>query len=271
MDILDKIVENKRREVAEAKLLRPLSELRAEIRDMEPCRGFRRALEASQTGIIAEFKRHSPSAGWINRDARPETVVPAYAAAGAACCSVLTDGEFFKGSVADFAAARAAAALPLLRKDFIIDEHQVYETRAMGADAMLLIASELEREQCAELAALARELGLDTILEVHGEGELAYLGPDISIMGVNNRHLGSFKTDVSHSFVLAEQMRKAAEAEPGDKPLLISESGIKAPSDVLRLREAGFRGFLIGGNFMKCADPAAALGEFINELQSHDN
>lgn len=264
MDILEKIVANKKQEVAEAKNAVGMDKIKTIAAATPPCRGFRSALEKSGTGIIAEFKRHSPSKGWIFEDADPAEVVAGYEAAGAAACSVLTDRDFFKARCGDFAAARQAAALPLLRKEFIVDEFQVYETKAMQADAILLIASVLDRETCARFAKIAREIGLDTILEIHDASELAYVDDNISILGINNRHLGSFHTDVENSFDLAEQMNEIA-GKLSCPPLLISESGIKDMQTIIRLREAGFRGFLIGETFMKTHKPSEKLKEFLND------
>ncbi len=260
-DILDSIVADKRLEVAAAKASVPLQVMarRAEqaIEERE-CISMKAALASSPIGIIAEFKRRSPSKGWICRDARPEAVVPAYAAAGAAAVSILTDSKYFGGSAGFISNVRARVPrTPLLRKDFIIDDYQLYEARAIGADAVLLIAAALEREQCRALATTAHSLGLETLLEVHSERELEYFGDNIDMLGVNNRNLGSFVTDVQTSLRLSGALPKGT--------VLVSESGISRPETVLELRKAGYCGFLIGETFMKSGDAAGALEDFLQE------
>lgn len=258
-DILDEIVAHKRREVAAAVGAVPPAELERIAVRMPPVRSMRASLEASDSGIIAEFKRRSPSKGWINRSARPETVVPAYAAAGAAAVSILTDESYFGGSLDDLRAARPATAVPVLRKEFVIDPYQLLQARAAGADAVLLIAAALTREECRDLTFRAHELGLEVLLEIHSADELDYVLPQTDMVGVNNRDLGTFRTDVDNSVRLAGVL-------PPDKTL-VSESGISSPDTVVKLRAAGFRGFLIGENFMRNDDPAAALAEFVGEVE----
>lgn len=262
-DILENIVADKRLEVAaarEAVPLRVMAQSAERAASERKCLSMRGALAASRSGIIAEFKRRSPSKGWICRSGRPEEVVPAYAAGGASAVSILTDSKYFGGSPDYISFVRALVPnTPLLRKEFIIDEYQLYEARAVGADAVLLIAACLEREQCRFLAAKARSLGLETLLEVHSRGELDYFGENIDMLGVNNRNLGSFCTDVQTSFALAGELPKGA--------LTVSESGIGSAETVLALREAGFRGFLIGETFMKAPDPGAALASLVESLE----
>lgn len=219
---------------------------------------MRAALAASPYGIISEFKRRSPSKGWIKEDAQADIIPPAYEAAGASALSILTDEKFFGGSLKDIRAARPRVQLPILRKDFIIDEYQLYQARIVGADAVLLIAAALTKEQCKALAVKAHELELEVLLEIHSEKELDYINENIDMAGINNRNLGTFHTDVENSFRLAEKLPK--------EMLTVSESGISNPETVKQLRTAGFRGFLIGENFMKTPDPGAALKEFITEL-----
>lgn len=223
-----------------------------------PTRSMRAALAASSSGIIAEFKRKSPSKGWLHPDAAVADVLPAYEKGGASACSVLTDSNFFGGSLGDLCKARSLVDLPLLRKDFIIDEYQLYQACIVGADAVLLIAAALRKEQCSMLAAKAHELKLEVLLEIHSEQELEYIEDNIDMVGVNNRNLGTFHTDVENSFRLAEKLPK--------EMLLVSESGISSPQTVRQLRAAGFRGFLIGENFMKTPQPGNALKEFISKL-----
>ena len=181
-----------------------------------------------------------------------------YQANGAAALSILTDTPYFGGSAEDLIAARPQIDIPILRKDFTIDEFQLYESRAIGADAVLLIAAALPLARCRELAATAHRLGLEVLLEIHSEKELDYISDEVDMIGVNNRNLGTFDTRVGNSFRLAGQL-------PQDR-LLVSESGISDPETVKKLREAGFRGFLIGENFMKTADPGYGLDTFIKTL-----
>lgn len=260
-DILQDIIAHKRVEVARQKQAVSLQTLLALGSDrMErKTRSMRAALESSPAGIIAEFKRKSPSKGWLHPGAKVADVVPAYKAGGAAACSILTDGDFFGGSLGDLRKARRLVDLPLLRKDFIIDTYQLFQARVMGADAVLLIAAALTEKECRILAETAHSLQLEVLLEVHNERELAYLNADIDMLGVNNRDLGSFHTDVNNSFKLIDQIR-------GASPLPVSESGISDTGTVRRLREAGFRGFLIGETFMRTERPGDALADFIGGL-----
>ena len=252
MDILQQIIETKRQELAAV---------------MAPKRSLKQALAASQTGIIAEFKRKSPSKGWIHADVQPEDVVPVYAANGAAALSILTDGQYFGGSLDFIRRVRPLVDIPILRKDFIIDPVQLYQAAEAGADAVLLIAACLSREACAALTAEAHRLGLEVLLEIHSADELDYITPEVDVVGVNNRHLGSFVTDVKTSFELAPALMQIRRSEPAnDGKVFISESGISQPETVRQLREAGFRGFLMGETFMKETDPGAALATFIHAL-----
>lgn len=261
-DILHKIVADKRIEVAETKASLPIDELRA-IAEAAPrsTRSMSAALASSASGIIAEFKRKSPSKGWIHEDAVPADVVPAYQQYGASAVSILTDARYFGGCLDYIKEMRPLTDIPILRKDFIIDEYQLLEARAAGADAVLLIAACLSLNECAELAHKAHELGLEVLLETHSEEELAYTGLDVDMVGINNRDLGTFHTDIANSFRMAEALKAGA----GTK-VLVSESGISDPAKVRELREKGFRGFLMGENFMKREDPGLALKEFISAL-----
>ena len=261
-DILETIVANKRKEVERQKQAVSLQTLVALGGDRleRPTRSMRQALATSETGIIAEFKRKSPSKGWLHPGAQVQEVLPFYAEGGASACSILTDGDFFGGSLTDLQQARHLVEIPLLRKDFIIDPYQLYQARVMGADAVLLIAACLTTEECAQLAATAHSLQLEVLLEVHRAEELDHVNADIDMLGVNNRHLGTFDTDVKHSFKLIEQLK-------GYDPLLVSESGISQAETVKQLRAAGFRGFLIGETFMKTARPGETLRHFIEALQ----
>jgi len=240
MDILEQIIATKRQELA-----------------AERHRSLRAALLASPSGIIAEFKRKSPSRGWIHADAVPEEVVPAYEKAGAAALSILTDESYFGGSLDFIRRVRPLVDIPILRKDFIIDPRQLADARAAGADAVLLIAACLTKEACAELVREAHRLGLEVLLEIHSPEELSYVSPETDVVGVNNRHLGSFVTEVKTSFELAPLLRAKG------VPVFISESGLSDPATVRALRGEGFRGFLMGESFMKCDDPGAALKSFL--------
>lgn len=266
-DILQDIIANKRIEVdrqKQAVRLQTLLALGGE-RLERTTYSMRASLAASSSGIISEFKRKSPSKGWLHPDAAIAEIVPVYKEAGASACSILTDSQFFGGSLGDLCLARKLVDIPLLRKDFIIDEYQLYQARVMGADAVLLIAACLTPDQCLELAELAHTLQLETLLEIHSEAELEYLNPHIDMLGVNNRNLGTFHTDVANSFRLAEKMQEIVK-EKDLAPLLVSESGISSTETVSQLREAGFRGFLIGETFMITGQPGDTLSAFIGGL-----
>ena len=243
-DILEQIIAHKREEVAALYAKKP---------------SLREALLQSDTGIIAEFKRRSPSKGWIKEDGCADIIPLSYQQNGAAALSILTDEHFFGGHD-DFIrqARQSGVTLPILYKNFVIDEAQLHAAALCGASAVLLIAACLSKQACAALMNKAHELGLEVLLEMHSEAELEYaeLGPDLC--GINNRNLGSFVTDVDNSFRLAERLPKDA--------VKVSESGISDPATVRALRQAGFRGFLIGETFMKTADPGLALNEFIAKL-----
>lgn len=258
-DILQQIVADKRIEVAEAKLRLPEDELRAIALDVpRSARSMSAALAASASGIIAEFKRKSPSKGWIHEDADPMSVIPDYRNGGASALSILTDEKYFGGRLDFIRNIRPHVDIPILRKDFIIDPYQLLEARLAGADAVLLIAACLTLEECRDLAAQAHGLGLEVLLETHSEDEMPYAGLDVDMVGINNRNLGTFHTDIANSFRLAETLKANAAGK-----VLVSESGISDPSKVRELRNSGFRGFLMGENFMKHADPGQALREFI--------
>jgi len=259
MNILETILATKKNEVAKAKKVLPMEEIRALAQEVKrPKLSMRTALENSPTGIIAEFKRKSPSKGFIKQGANAVEIAGGYAHNGAAGISVLTDGEYFGGSIKDLIAARAVASVPLLRKDFVIDPYQICQARIAGADCILLIAAALDPETTAKLAEFAHTLNLEVLLEVHNREELAHFNDAVDIVGVNNRNLATFATDVAVSEELAAYI-------PGSA-VKISESGISSSDTVRALREKGFRGFLMGENFMKEADPAAALATFISQL-----
>ena len=251
-DILQTIIDTKREEME--RLYAPKPSLRG-------------ALMHSSTGIIAEFKRRSPSKGWINEDGRADVIPLSYQQNGAAALSILTDEHYFGGSD-DFIrqARQSGVTLPILYKNFVIDEAQIFAAALCGASAVLLIAACLSKQACKQLMGRAHELGLEVLLEMHSEQELEYadLGPDLC--GINNRNLGSFVTDVENSFRFAERLRSICCCATDVTPALVSESGISDPATVKALRAAGFNGFLIGENFMKTSDPGKALNGFISEL-----
>lgn len=269
-DILNTIVAHKREQVAaEKRLVAPQAMQEEALASPRPGHSMRQALARSESGIIAEFKRRSPSKGWIKREADASLIPAAYARSGAAALSVLTDEAFFGGSLADLQTARQCTNLPLLRKDFIIDPYQVDQARAHGADAVLLIAACLTPDEAQRLAHHAHSLGMEVLLEVHSPQELHYLQCDPDMVGVNNRNLGTFVTDVNNSFRMAELLRQAVDEQSSpdrEPPLLVSESGISQPDTIRRLREAGFRGFLIGETFMKTPSPAETLKQMLLQL-----
>lgn len=260
-DILKKIIEHKRGEVAAARAATPLAELKARLQDLEEQpRGFARALATAAasgwTPVIAEVKKGSPSKGVIRADFDPVDIAAIYEANGATCLSVLTDEHFFLGHVRFLSLIREQVRLPLLRKDFIFDPYQVYEARVAGADAILLIAAMLDVAQLVELAALAGELSLDVLLEVHDEAEMeTALRTDCTLIGVNNRNLRTFVTDLGTT-------ERLAPIAPAGR-LLVSESGINCRADILRLQRAGARAFLIGESLMREADIGAKLRELL--------
>lgn len=322
-DILAEIIAHKKMEIEQQKQAVSLEQLQNQAvaliqENSEPRRSMKKALAASASGIISEFKRRSPSKGWINETAGAELIPASYETAGAAALSILTDEKFFGGSLRDLRTARSLVNIPILRKDFIIDEYQLYQARIVGADAVLLIAACLTPEQCSTLTAQAHALGLEVLLEIHSSDELTYVSREVDMVGVNNRNLGSFATDIENSFRIAKQLQetvetamlhpansKAAEAhlmnneaetihsksnevdavhltsnkvtvhthpakneDHSNQPLLISESGISSPETICKLRQSGFRGFLIGETFMKTVSPGETLSKFISQIEA---
>jgi len=255
-DILDTILARKREEIAERSVRTPLEALQARLADAPSVRPFAAALasriDAGEPAVIAEVKKASPSRGVIRADFDPAGIARSYQAGGAACLSVLTDVDFFQGADAYLQQARAACTLPVLRKDFTIDAWQVYESRVLGADCVLLIVAALEDGQLAELTTLALGLGMDVLVEVHDIDELERaLQAPAPLLGINNRNLRSF--EVSLDTTLGMQ-----HAVPRDR-ILVTESGIGSPADVQRMRAAGVDAFLVGEAFMRDADPGSAL------------
>ena len=260
MSILDTIVAHKAKEIQSAKKnvsYTSLEESEYFHREVLSFKDF--LLDPSKTGIIAEFKRRSPSKGIINDKVTVEQVTNGYATAGASALSVLTDRQFFMGRKIDLVRARRANKIPILRKDFMIDEYQVIEAKALGADIILLIAAILTPKQISQLASLAKSLGLNVLLEVHNLEELERsIDPNLDAIGVNNRNLADFTVSVETSYQLS--------AHIPSEFLKISESAISDPETIKQLKKAGFNGFLIGENFMKQADPGVAMMDFVREL-----
>jgi indole-3-glycerol phosphate synthase len=263
MSILDTIVEHKKKEIESCKELITIDELKQLPLFNRQTYSLKEFLcDPRRTGIIAEFKRKSPSKGVINDKADVSAVTLGYANSGASVISVLTDFNFFGGSVDDLQKAREVNKIPILRKEFIIDDYQIYEAKAIGADAILLIAAILSKQKVMDFAKLAHELGLQILIELHGEEELELLNEHIELVGVNNRNLKTFEVSLQHSVELAKRI-------PGEF-YKISESGISTIEDILFLKEHGFQGFLIGENFMKTPDPVKAFANFANELLNRE-
>ncbi len=260
-DILQKIVNAKREEVNEAKK-------EVKITDFESMPFFGRIgkslkstlLHADEPMVIAEFKRRSPSAGDINKHAKVQQIVRGYEKAGAAAISVLTNEEFFGGSYEDLKQARQITEMPILRKDFIVDELQVYATKSLGADIILLIAEALTKEEIAQFAETAKNINLEVLLEIHSEEQLDKLNDYVDFVGVNNRNLKNFDVSIQNSLELADKIP--------DQFIKISESGLSQPDDVKTLYRTGYQGFLIGGYFMEATDPVARATDFIKAIQS---
>ncbi len=260
MNILDKIIEHKKIEVAAAKEKVALEELQQSnfyTRQTFSLKQF--LLDETKTGIIAEFKRKSPSKGIINNTADVVDVTTAYTANGASCLSVLTDEHFFGGTADDLRKARINN-IPILRKDFIIDEYQIVEARAMGADVILLIAACLSPKRVNELAEFAKSLQLEVLLEIHTEDELQHICDATEIVGINNRDLKTFTVDINRSIELGKKI-------PANK-IKIAESGINSIDTICTFKKSGFKGFLIGENFMKQPNPTIAFADFVNQLKN---
>jgi len=260
MNILDTIIAHKRVEVARCKQETSIAELeKGKFFAHETLSLKKFLLDKNKTGIIAEFKRRSPSKGIINDKATVEEVTNAYAEYGASGISILTDQEFFGGSLDDLLAA-TINEVPLLRKDFMIDEYQLLEAKAYGADVILLIAACLTVAEVKQMAATAKNLGLEVLLEIHNEHELEHICEQVDMVGVNNRNLKTFEVSIDISLDLINRI-------PGEKPA-IAESGISDVDTIVTLRQAGFKGFLIGENFMKQPSPSIAFADFVNQLKA---
>ena len=262
MDILQEIVNSKRKEVERDKAFYPLKLLEKSIHFKSPCVSLKSyILREDKSGIIAEFKRRSPSKGSINLYASPEQVGIGYMQAGASAISVLTDKEYFGGSKEDLKTIRKYNYCPILRKEFIIDEYQIIEAKSIGADAILLIASILTKEEVDQFTNLAKSLGLEILFEIHDEKEIEKFNDDIDLIGVNNRNLKTFKTDYNYSLDVIDKL-------PTDS-VKISESGISNPKVVDILKGAGYQGFLIGEQFMANGNPAKSCYKFIQQLNKN--
>lgn len=260
-NILQEIIAHKRTEVDERKKMRGIDELERSPMFHRPVHSLRAFLKnPERTGIIAEFKRQSPSKGVINGTANVQEVTAAYARNGASGLSVLTDQQFFGGSMDDLQQARAVNNIPILRKDFVIDEYQIAEARAIGADVILLIAECLDKAEVARLAKYATGLGLEVLLEVHSAEQLEKITPDTALVGINNRDLTTFKVDIHRSMELLKQI-------PAEYSK-VAESGMDDPGTIITLKNAGFDGFLIGEHFMKAKDPGNAFEAFTRQLKA---
>ncbi|HEY1018886.1 MAG TPA: indole-3-glycerol phosphate synthase TrpC [Sediminibacterium sp.] len=260
MNILDTIVAQKKKEVAERKQQVSITELeKGKFFTNETLSLKSFLLDPARTGIIAEFKRKSPSKGVINDRVTVEEVTKAYAQHGASGISVLTDQEFFGGSLDDLLAA-TINEIPLLRKDFMIDEYQLVEAKAYGAEVILLIAACLTPAQVKTMAGVAKGLGMEVLLEIHNEEELGHICEAVDLVGVNNRNLKTFSVSIDTSLALINKI-------PKEKPA-VAESGISDVDTIVTLRQAGFTGFLIGENFMKQASPSIAFADFVNQLKA---
>jgi indole-3-glycerol phosphate synthase len=259
LTILDTIIASKHKELALRKAQLPLLELeKMPLFANQPLSLAEFLLNKEKTGIIAEFKRQSPSKGIINATANVVDVTKAYAAHGASAISVLTDEPFFGGKLDDLAKA-TVNAVPLLRKDFVVDEYQIVEAKAYGASIVLLIAACLTKKQVGDLTAVAKHLGLSVLLELHDEVELELVGQQNDIIGINNRSLKTFEVNIDRSLQMAEQL--------GNGVLKVAESGIHKVEDIDLFKQHGYHGFLIGENFMKAADPGKAFESFVQSLK----
>jgi indole-3-glycerol phosphate synthase len=260
MNILEKIVHDKKTTLQTLKKEQPEARLRESVLFHRAVYSLQQnLLQQNSNGIIAEFKRRSPSKGWINEHADIAAVTQGYAAAGVKGISILTDQPYFGGTPADILSQRAGLQVPILRKDFIVDAYQVTEAKAIGADVILLIAACLSKAEVQELASYAQELGLEVLLELHDETELAHVCNEVDMIGINNRSLKTFEVDIDNAIQLLSSL-------PAHK-LAIAESGINSATAYRTLKQAGFSGFLMGEYFMKETDPAQAAAAFIQAIQ----
>ncbi len=260
-DVLSEIVAHKRIEVERQKELVPLSEIEKQLSQNRDIvfHSLKGSLERSKTGIISEFKRRSPSKGWLHQDADVNAITKEYEIACASALSVLTDEKYFGGTITDLRTAVNNVQIPVMRKEFVVDEYQIYEAKLAGASAILLIAAAITLDESKRFTELAQQLKLDVLLELHDEKETDYITPLNNLIGVNNRNLGSFVTDLQKSFRMAELLPKEA--------VWVSESGISDANTVKELRDAGYKGFLIGEYFMKSGSPGESLSRFIQQIE----
>ena len=258
-DVLSEIIAHKKNEVENQKKQVSINEIEKRISEnsYQPL-SLKDALLESSHGVIAEFKRRSPSKSWINKEADASIIPLEYENNGAAALSILTDEVYFGGTMNDLQKTIALTSLPVLRKEFIVDEYQLFEAKMFGAHAILLIAAALTPQQCKQFTQTAQSIGLEVLLELHDESEIEHVSPLNNMIGINNRNLGTFETTVEKSFKMIDTLPKEA--------VLISESGISDPETVYELRQAGFSGFLIGENFMKSSNPGEALKQFISGI-----
>ncbi|MGQ1787050.1 MULTISPECIES: indole-3-glycerol phosphate synthase TrpC [unclassified Saccharicrinis] len=262
MNILEKIVAQKKIEVQRQQEFTSVEKLKGYDSFQKEVPSLKAFLQdKNHNGIISEYKRKSPSKGVINSMSTVEDVVPLYEKAGVSGISVLTDSEFFGGNKSDLVAARRVTTVPILRKDFMISPYQVYEAKAIGGSAILLIAAILSYQEAEELSKLAKDLGLDILMEVHSKEELDIVNSLVDVVGVNNRNLKTFEVSLRQSIDLAQAMP--------DEMVKISESGIYTPEDIFLLREHGFQGFLIGENFMRTKNPGQACIEFSEAIKQN--
>lgn len=260
--ILKKILERKVEEVAECSVRIPFANMRERAKDAVPARGFTQAiikkLAKDKPAVIAEIKKASPSKGILRKNFHPAEIARSYEQAGAACLSVLTDRDFFQGCDDYLQQAKAAASLPVLRKDFIIDPYQIHEAKVMGADCILLIVSALSAMQLQDLHGTATDIGLDVLIEIHDETELATaLQVNNPLIGINNRSLHTFEVSLDNTYRLLDRI-------PADK-IIVTESGIHSREDVQAMRQRGVNAFLVGEAFMRADDPGAALAKLFNQ------
>lgn len=261
-NMLDDIVAKRRKTVEQLKDRVPVSQLETMPLFTKKNISLQQKLNSDiSTGIIAEFKRASPSKGVINNMASVLDVIYEYESGGASGVSILTEPEFFKGSNDDILCLAGSVKVPILRKDFIIDEYQVLESRAIGSDVILLIAACLSTQQVKDLATFAKKSGLEVLLEIHDEEEIQHICDEVDLVGINNRNLKTFEVDINTSLTLINKI-------PTGK-VVITESGISNVETIVTLKEAGFKGFLIGETFMKEADPGKAFRKFVDEFKAH--
>lgn len=259
MTILEKIAQHKKKEVAEKKALYPIKLLEKSIYFSSECVSLKKyVLRKDKSGIIAEFKRKSPSKGMINQYADVEKISIGYMQSGASALSILTDSEFFGGQNKDLTIARKFNFCPILRKDFIISEYQIIEAKSIGADAILLIAAILSKEDVIRFTDFAHQLNMEVLLEIHDESELNHYYEAVDLVGINNRNLHTFEVDLEVAINLAKKLPPLS--------IKIAESGISSPNDLLLLKKNGFDGFLIGEHFMKNASPQRSCQEFIQNI-----